>query len=358
MKISKVILLTAVLVLPVLASARMPRKRPSGLKDAYRKHFMIGVAVNQRNIRDSVQTNLICREFNSITAENDMKPQPTEPREGQFFWERADRVANFCRENGIRLRGHCLVWHNQIGEWIYTDSAGNEATKELVLERIRNHIRTVVNRYKDVVYCWDVVNEAITDNPKAENPFRQSRLYKICGDEFIREAFRAAREADPNTLLFYNDYNECDSMKSLRIYEMVKGMKEDGVPIDGIGMQGHYNIYSPKENEVERAINMYKSIVDHIHVTELDVRINREQGGQLQFSREGFTISDEIKELQEKQYETLFRVFRKHADVIDCVTFWNLSDRDSWLGAQNYPLLFDVDYQPKCAYDIVKSFKP
>ena len=352
----KIALLAVAILLPMLVAARMPRKRPAGLKDAYRKHFMMGVAVNQRNITDSAQINLICHNFNSITAENDMKPQPTEPREGQFNWERADRVANFCRKNNIPLRGHCLVWHNQIGNWMFTDSAGNEVSKEVLLDRIRKHIHTVVNRYKDIVYCWDVVNEAITDDRRAENHFRQSRLYKICGDDFIRVAFQAAREADPKALLFYNDYNECDSMKSLRIYEVVKRMKEDGVPIDGIGMQGHYNIYSPKAEEVERAIKLYESIVDHIHVTELDVRVNREMGGNLQFSKEGAEISDEIKQIQEQQYGTLFGIFRQHADVIDCVTFWNLSDRDSWLGAKNYPLLFDVNYQPKPVYEKVMRF--
>lgn len=327
-----------------------------GLKDAYQKQFMIGVAVNQRNVSDPMQSALIRREFNSMTAENDMKPQPTEPHEGQFNWERADRIADFCRHNGISLRGHCLVWHNQFPDWMYTDAAGNEVTKEVLLERIRKHIQAIVSRYKDIVYCWDVVNEAITDNPQAECHFRQSRLYKICGDDFIREAFRAAREADPKALLFYNDYNECDSVKSHRIYEVIKGMKADGVPIDGIGMQGHYNIFGPSEQEVDRAIRLYKSIVSHIHVTELDVRVNREMGGQLQFSTDGGDISDKVRHMQERQYARLFQTFRRHADVIDCVTFWNLSDRDSWLGAKNYPLPFDTAYRPKPVYDIIRDW--
>lgn len=327
---------------------------PDGLKDAYRGQFRVGVAVNGRNVTDSLQQMLVCREFNSVTAENDMKPQPTEPRENVFNWNGADRVANFCRQNGIPLRGHCLVWHNQIGEWIYTDSLGNEVSKDVLLARIRNHIHAIVSRYKDVVYCWDVVNEAITDDSRAEVPYRQSRLYKIAGDEFIREAFRAAREADPDALLFYNDYNECDPVKRQRIYEMVRSMKADGVPIDGIGMQGHYNMYGPSADEVDKTILLYKSVVNHIHVTELDVRVNREMGGQLQFSKEG-DVTEEAKQMQERQYEDLFRTFRRHADVIDCVTFWNLSDRDSWLGAKNYPLPFDTNYQPKPVYHTIKN---
>ncbi len=322
-----------------------------GLKDAYKDYFLIGVAVNQRNVTNEEQQALIKKEFSSITCENDMKPEPTEPREGQFNWENADRIANFCRANGIKLRGHCLMWHSQIGRWMTEDNP----TKEVFYQRMKNHIQAVVSRYKDVVYCWDVVNEAMTDDKNAEDPYRQSVMYKLCGDEFIAKAFQFAREADPKALLFYNDYNECDPVKSQRIYNMVKKMKDNGVPIDGIGMQGHYNIYGPTEKEVDDAITLYKKIVKHIHVTELDIRVNEEMGGQLRFSREGVTISDTVKQNLADQYARVFGVFRKHKDVIDCVTFWNLSDRDSWLGAANYPLPFDSDYKPKLAYDYIKN---
>lgn len=324
-----------------------------GLKDAYKDYFMIGVAVNQRNVTNEQQTALIKQEFNSMTAENDMKPGPTEPNEGLFNWESADRIANFARQNGIKLRGHCLMWHSQIGKWMYEDNP----TKELFFKRMRNHIHAIVNRYKDVVYCWDVVNEAITDDRNASDPYRLSPLYKIAGDEFIAKAFEYAREADPRALLFYNDYNECDPVKSKRIYEMVKKMKAAGVPIDGIGMQGHYNIYGPTEKEVDDAIKLYKQVVNHIHVTELDIRVNQEMGGQLRFSREGITVSDSVKQHLADQYARMFRVFRNHKDVVKCVTFWNLSDRDSWLGARNYPLPFDTEYKPKMAYEYIKDMK-
>lgn len=324
-----------------------------GLKDAYKDYFMIGVAVNQRNVTNASQSALVKQEFNSMTAENDMKPGPTEPREGEFNWTSADRIANFARQNGIKLRGHCLMWHSQIGKWMYEDNP----SKEVFFKRMRNHIHTIVNRYKDVIYCWDVVNEAITDDRNAADPYRQSPLYKIAGDEFIAKAFEYAREADPKALLFYNDYNECDPVKSKRIYEMVKKMKAAGVPIDGIGMQGHYNIYGPSEKEVDDAIKLYKQVVNHIHVTELDIRINEEMGGQLRFSREGVNVSDSIKQHLADQYARVFRVFRNHKDVVKCVTFWNLSDRDSWLGARNYPLPFDTEYKPKLAYEYIKDMK-
>ncbi len=324
-----------------------------GLKDAYKDFFMVGVAVNQRNVSNAQQQDLIRREFNSMTAENDMKPEPTEPKEGQYNWTGADRIANFARQNGIKLRGHCLMWHSQIGKWMLEDNP----TKEVFYQRMKSHIEAIVGRYKDVVYCWDVVNEAMTDDPHAEDPYRQSAMYKLCGDEFIAKAFEYAHAADPKALLFYNDYNECDPVKSQRIYNMVKKMKAAGVPIDGIGMQGHYNIYGPKEEDVDKALTLYKQVVKHIHVTELDIRVNEEMGGQLRFSREGANVTDSVKQHLADQYARVFRVFRKHKDVIDCVTFWNLSDRDSWLGQNNYPLPFDTEYKPKMAYEFIRDMK-
>ena len=341
------------LTLLALSSMTAATTWAQGLKDAYKGYFMIGVAVNQRNVSNPDQMALIRQEFNSITAENDVKPQPTEPKEGEFNWENADKIANFARQNGIKLRGHCLMWHSQIGEWML----GDNPTKEVFYQRMKNHIQAVVSRYKDVVYCWDVVNEAMTDDKNSVDPYRQSPMYKLCGDEFIAKAFQYAHEADPKALLFYNDYNECDPVKSQRIYNMVKAMKQAGVPIDGIGMQGHYNIYGPTEQEIDNALTLYKSIVKHIHVTELDIRVNEEMGGQLRFSREGVNVTDSVKQHLADQYARVFRVLRKHKDVIDCVTFWNLGDRDSWLGAANYPLPFDTEYKPKMAYNYIKDMK-
>ena len=337
------------------------------LKDAYKDYFMIGVALNQRNVSDDAQINLVKAEFSSITAENDMKPGELHPKEGVWNFERADKIANFCRQNGIKLRGHCLCWHSQFADWMFTDKKGREVKKEVFYERLREHIHTVVNRYKDVVYCWDVVNEAISDGGggfggfgrrgQAPNPYRESRHYKLCGDEFIAKAFEFAREADPNALLFYNDYNECDPGKRDRIYNMVKKMKDAGVPIDGIGMQGHYNVYGPTEEDIDAAITKYAKIVKHIHVTELDIRMNTEMGGQLRFSRgENKPVAGYMNTLLTDQYSRIFKIFRKHKDVIDCVTFWNLGDRDSWLGVNNHPLPFDENYKPKQAYYAIKNF--
>ena len=240
--------------------------------------------------------------------------------------------------------------------------------KEVFYERLREHIHTVVNRYKDVVYAWDVVNEAMADDNgggprwgrfggQEPSPYRQSRHFRLCGDEFIAKAFQFAREADPNALLFYNDYSCVDEGKRERIYNMVKKMKDAGVPIDGIGMQGHYNIYFPSEEQLEKAIVRFKELVKHIHITELDIRMNQEMGGQLQFSRgENRPVAGYMNTMLTDQYSRVFKIFRKHKDVIDCVTFWNLGDRDSWLGVNNHPLPFDENYKPKQAYYAIKNF--
>lgn len=336
---------------------------PASLKDAYNGYFTIGVAVNQRNISDPTQIELIKKQFNSITAENDMKPGEVHPSEGVWKWERADKVANFCRQNGIKLRGHCLVWHSQFCNWMFNDKNGKLVKKEVFYARLRDHIHTVVNRYKDIVYAWDVVNEAMSDGGgrgfggNEPNPYRQSQLYNLCGDEFIAKAFEYAHEADPNAILFYNDYNAATPAKRDRIYNMVKKMQDAGVPITGIGMQGHYNIYGPSEEDVDAALTKYSELVKHIHITELDIRCNQEMGGQLQFSRgEKSVMPGYISTLQEDQYARIFRVFRKHKDVIDNVTLWNLCDADSWVGVNNHPLPFDENLKPKKAYYAIKNF--
>ena len=371
MKRRNISLLTLLLLLLCSANvnAQGPRfgqpEMPGGMMDSYKDYFSIGVAVNQRNVSNPDQIALIKKEFNSITAENDMKPGEIHPKEGVWNFERADKIANFCRENGIKLRGHCLCWHSQFADWMFTDKKGKPVKKEVFYERLREHIHTVVNRYKDIVYAWDVVNEAMADDGRSwpgreQSPYRQSRHFQLCGDEFIAKAFQFAREADPNALLFYNDYSCVDEGKRERIYNMVKKMKDAGVPIDGIGMQGHYNIYFPSEEQLEKAIVRFKELVNHIHITELDLRMNQEMGGQLQgFSRgEAKPIPAYMNTLQTDQYARLFKVFRKHKDVIDCVTFWNLGDRDSWLGVNNHPLPFDENYRPKACYRAIRNFDP
>ncbi len=363
------LVLVCMSILPTMAQWGRPVDYSAGpgLKDAYKDYFTIGVAVNKTNISDPAQTAIIKKQFNSVTAENAWKPGEIHPKEGVWNFGLADSIANFCRENGIKMRGHCLCWHSQFADWMFTDKKGKPVKKEVFYQRLREHIHTVVNRYKDVVYAWDVVNEAMADDGRPfefvngkmvpASPYRQSRHFKLCGDEFIAKAFEFAREADPTGVLIYNDYSCVDNGKRERIYNMVKKMKDAGVPIDGIGMQGHYNIYFPDEEQLEKAINRFKEIVNIIHITELDLRTNTESGGQLMFARgEAKPQAPYIGTLQEDQYARLFKVFRKHADVIKNVTFWNLSDKDSWLGVNNHPLPFDENFKAKRSLQIIREF--
>ena len=355
----------------IVASAQ-PRQMqrvddPTGYKDTYKDYFTVGVALNIRNVASPEQMAVVKKNFNSVTAENAMKPGEIHPKEGVWNFAGADSIANWCRANGVKMRGHCLAWHSQFANWMFTDKKGKPVSKEVFYERLRDHIHTVVNRYKDIVYAWDVLNEAIADGDgrrapwmkEAPSTYRKTKMMDLCGEEFIVKVFQFAREADPNVELFYNDYNACQPAKRDRIYNMVKKMKEMGAPIDGIGMQGHYNIYFPSMEDFDAAIVKYSKIVDKIHITELDLRTNEEMGGQLQFSLgKAGEVPQYIKTLHEAQYANLFRVLRKHKDVVKNVTFWNLSDADSWIGVNNYPLPFDKDVKPKKVYYTIKNFDP
>ncbi|MDO4959880.1 MAG: endo-1,4-beta-xylanase [Prevotellaceae bacterium] len=342
---------------------------PTGLKDAYKDYFKVGVAVNMRNMRNPEEVKVILKEYNSITAENDHKVGQINPKEGVYNWGPADSIANFCRENKIPMRLHNLCWHSQFADWMMYDKKGNFVKKEVFYARLKNYINTVVARYKDIIYAIDVVNEAMADDARPRflgpgkgmapaSPYRQSKLFELCGDEFIAKAFEfAAEAAGPDVELYYNDYNAANPDKRDRIFNMVKKMKEEyGVRVDGIGMQAHYNVFGPSNEDIDAAITKYATLVKHVQFTEMDIRANEEMGGQLQFSRQGMEIKPYVKDLHTAKWNDLFRILRKHKDVVNSVTFWNVSDKDSWVGTSNYPLLFDKDLKKKAAYTAVKNF--
>lgn len=331
-----------------------------GLKDYYRDYFTMGVAVSPQGLKRADESRLILQEFGSLTPENAMKMGPIHPRENEYFWQDADSIAAFAKRNNLKLRGHTLCWHNQTPRWLFTDSsAGPPApvTKEVLLQRLRDHITTVVSRYKGTVYAWDVVNEVISDS--ADVYFRDSPWYRICGEEFVARAFEYAHAADPDALLFYNDYNETHPVKREKIYKMVKGLKEAGVPIHGIGLQAHWSIHDLTEGQVDSTISRFAELGLKVQITELDIKVqpsgnNRVRGDSVS------VYTPEMEKKQAEQYEMVFRVFRKYKDVISGVTFWNVSDRYSWLdrrgGGKAYPLLFDTAYQRKKAYWQVVDF--
>lgn len=331
-----------------------------GLKDYYADYFPIGVAVAP-NSREGEAAELILKEFNSITPENVMKMGPIHPEPDRFFWKEADSLAAFARENDLLMRGHALVWHEQAGDWIFEPQAGEELQREELLQRMKTHIDSVVGRYKGTIYAWDVVNEAIADNP--DELLRKSPWLEIIGEDFIDQAFHFALQADPEAKLFYNDYNAIIPEKRDRIYRLLKGLVERDVPIDGVGIQGHWSIHGPSEQELREALDLYSSLGLEVQITELDVSLYPwEKERRERRPEESDEFTPELEQRQIETYDMFFRVFREYKDVITSVTFWNLSDRYSWLdyypvaGRKNYPLLFDQDMERKKAYYQVIDF--
>lgn len=331
------------------------------LKGVYHDYFSIGVAVGPKNLMGD-EAELIKKQFNSITAENAMKMESLQPREGQFYWKDADSIVNFAIQNNIKIRGHNLCWHEQVPKWFFVGNDGKDVTKEVLLQRLKTHITTVVKRYKGKIYAWDVVNEAIDDDPK--NFMRNSKWYQILGDDFIIKAFEYAHEADPNAKLYYNDYNTERPEKRDRIYKLLKNLLEKNVPVDGVGLQAHWSIYELTEDELRTAIQRYSSLGLKIQFTEVDVSIYPwEKNKRNKNPDENDHLTPELEQKQLEKYKMVFKVFREFKSVITNVTFWNVSDRYSWLdeypvrGRKNYPLLFDAKLEPKKAFWEVVNFK-
>lgn len=333
-----------------------------GLNDYYEDYFPIGVAVSPQALQDSAQSALILREFNSMTPENVMKAGPIHPKPNQYNWGPSDAISEYAKQNNMKLRGHALVWHQQYPDWFFKDAAGNTISKDTLYARMKTHITDVVSRYQDVIYAWDVVNEAVSDNP--DYVYRQeSPYFEIAGEEYLAKAFEFAHAADPNAKLYYNDYNAARPEKVDRIYTLVKKLKDAGVPIHGIGIQGHWSIYEPSEQDLRYALDKYASLGLDVQITELDVSIypwEKERRPIKPGESDDFT--EELEEKQVQQYDMFFRVFRDYKETITGVTFWNISDQYTWLdtypveGRKNYPLLFDQELKPKKAYQKVISF--
>lgn len=323
------------------------------LAEAYRDYFTIGAAV----VPDTPQQHAdLLPHFESFTAENDMKPALLHPSEEVYDFSRADLIANYTASHGLKLRGHTLVWHNQTPEWFFQDGDA-PASRELALARMQSHIETVVGHFRGKAYCWDVVNEAISDDD--EKPaLRDTPWLRAVGDDYIAQAFHFAHKADPDCVLFYNEFNETRPIKAKRIYELVRDLRKDGVPVGGIGLQGHYNLYDPGMDAFAEAVELYASLGLPLQMTELDISLFA-KGDESSLP----APTPELLERQAQYYGDLFAQLRKYAKYFTGVTFWNLADDKTWLsnfpvrGRKNWPLLFDENHQPKAeAYRRVVEF--
>lgn len=340
----------------------------------------VGAAIDNWTLQNEQNMELFSRHFNSATCENSMKPIETERNEGEFTFDIPDKVTDFVLGNkGAVMRGHCLIWHSQCPSWLTEDST-------LVFQRMKEHIFAVMNHYKGKVYCWDVVNEAIDDGPGF---LRNSQWTRCAGQHFIDSAFVYAHQADPDALLFYNDYGLNNPQKREKCYQLVKGMLERGIPVHGIGMQGHYNV-TMDYSTVDESLTRFEELGVLIQFTELDIagggpdrRSMRRQMGQDRpngtqeqqqdqmaafggYSGNGGLqmpeLTDEQKMHQDslvtEAYRKFFTVVKKHRKSIHTITFWGLSDNYSWLNSrsrQNAPFLFDGEYKAKNAYFAVRE---
>ncbi|MUP46020.1 endo-1,4-beta-xylanase [Gramella sp. BOM4] len=336
------------------------------LKNAFKDKFYIGTALNAWQIsgQKPEEIQVVKKHFNSIVAENIMKSGRIQPEQGKFEFDLADQFVEFGEKNDMHIHGHTLIWHSQAPRWFFTDEQGNQVSAEELTRRMKNHIQTVVGRYKGRIDSWDVVNEAIED----DGSFRESKFYEILGKDFIRLAFEFAHEADPQAKLYYNDYSMSKPGKRAGVVAMVKDLKAQGVPIDGIGMQGHVGMSHPEISEMEKSIQAFSELGE-VSITELDLSVlpspwgdagaeiskNYEYEDKMNPFPNG--LPEEVSRQYTDRYLEFFKLFLKYQDKIERVTLWGVNDGNSWKnnwpvrGRTDYPLLFDRENQPKPIVD-------
>lgn len=318
------------------------------------EYFPIGVAIWQGDL-EGEHAFLVKKHFNSITSENDMKFESVEPLEGKFTFEKADAQVAFAKKNGMKIRGHTLVWHEQTPAWVFKDNNGKPMiptpeNKALLLKRLENHIRAVVKHFGGDVYAWDVVNEVI--DPKESDGFRKSEWYKITGTDFIKTAFRLTREVAPNAKLFINDYSTTDKKKRKFLYDLIADLQKQGVPIDGVGHQMHENLETPTTEEIIETINLFSGLHIENQITELDISVYNNYAAKIGFS-DYQEIDQKMLVKQGYRYRDFFDAFKSLKGKVTSVTFWSHSDDHTWLTKPekiDAPLLFDRNLQSKPAF--------
>ncbi|WP_174818612.1 endo-1,4-beta-xylanase [Paenibacillus kobensis] len=316
------------------------------LKTVFANDFPIGTAI----LNDEMfgpNGDLLTKHFASITPGNNLKWDATEPVENEFHFDGPDAVIQFAQDHNMKVRGHTLVWHSQAPDWIFRDANGNLVSKTVLYARLKNHIDTVVGRYKGKIYAWDVANEVIDESQP--NGMRNSLWYQIAGEEYIEKAFEYAHAADPNAKLYINDYNTHIPQKAQFLYDLVKRLKAKGVPIDGVGHQTHINIEYPQLSQIEDSIVKFSDLGVLQDITELDMSIYNNNGTKYD------TLSTTLAQQQATRYKALFDIFVKHKDLLSNVIFWGQDDGHTWLRTypttrNDWPLLFNEQLQSKPAF--------
>lgn len=375
-----ILFLKVILTITIVIGCSSPEKKTTEnitLKEAYKGAFKIGNALNEDIIsgKDKNSQDIIIEQFNVVTPENIMKAEYINPEPGVYNFEPADDFVAFGIKNNLFMVGHTLVWHNQTPEWFFKNSDGNPNSSEEQIERMRSHIKAVAGRYADKVHAWDVVNEVI-DN---DGTYRPTTWVKAVGngDTLVKKAFEFASKYAPKAELYYNDFNAWRPSKRDGIVRMVRMLQDEGVKIDGIGIQGHWGLNYPKTEYIEAAIDSFASLGVKVMITELDVDVlPLTKEGQIigvgllhpQYDLEEFEIfldpyqngfPEEQQQELANRYAELFQIFYKKRNKIDRVTFWGLHDGMSWKNDYpianriNYPLIYDRDRKPKPAFEAI-----
>ena len=342
------------------------------LKEVFKRDFLIGAALNRRQFfeEDTRGAEIVTTHFNTITSENVLKWELVHPQPGRYDFVAPDRFVAFGEKHQMFIVGHTLVWHNQTPSWVFQDEKGRAVDRETLLNRLREHIFTVVGRYKGKIKGWDVVNEALNQ----DGTMRQSAWFKIIGEDYLAKAFEFAHEADPSAELYYNDYDLELPAKREGAVELIKKLKANGVPVNAVGLQNHNLLYWPSKADEDATIEAFANLGMKVHITELDVDVlPRTTKPGADFAVEiaptpklnPYTngLPKSVQSSLARRYAELFRVYLKHRQVVERVTFWGVADRDSWLnnwpikGRTNHPLLFDRVGQPKPALAAVIGTK-
>jgi endo-1,4-beta-xylanase len=345
------------------------------LNDVFSADFLIGTAVNRWQFSNETNEDvpIIEKHFNTITPENALKWGSLHRQPDEFSFEAADKFVEFGEKRGMKIIGHTLVWHSQTPRWVFQDEDGNPASREQLLERMRNHILTVAGRYKGRIHGWDVVNEALND----DGTLRQSPWLRIIGEDYLVKAFEFAHEADPEAELYYNDYSLHRPDKRAGVVKLIKMLQDAGVRVDGIGMQAHYRLETPALELIEDSVKAYIETGLNVMFTELDIKAiptpgpgtadisQSRSGGDARWNPYPDGLPDNVQHQLANRYAEIFNMLLKYREKVTRVTFWGVTDQSSWLnnfpirGRTDYPLLFGRDRQPKPAFwSVVKLRSP
>nr|WP_302561677.1 MULTISPECIES: endo-1,4-beta-xylanase [Paraprevotella] len=350
------------LLAAVMAAIGVFGQKATTMREAFADKFLIGTALNTRQVvsRDKALQALIKDNFSAVVAENCMKAEVLQPQEGVFNFKDGDRLCDLAEKNGQVVTGHCLIWHSQAPRWFFTDKDGKTVSREVLVQRMKDHIYKVVRHYKGRVKGWDVVNEAIEGN----GDFRKSRFYKIIGPDFIRLAFQFAHEADPEAELYYNDYGMDSPGKREGVVRLIKDLKAHGCRIDAVGMQSHVGFNTPLD-EYEKSMDAFIAAGVKVMVTELDLSVLPWPKGNygaavetnFEYQKKIDPYKDGLPKAKAKEaddfYIKLFDIYLRHSKDLTRVTFWGVTDGDSWKngfpvrGRTDYPLAFDRKMKPK-----------